>query len=382
MKLYLYLKHFPPEGDNLNEGTTKAVHGLASGLANCGADVTILCEGIASSSFQAQSGYKIECFANDKHKHPSFKIATDLKDYINNLSRDSLVILNGIFHRSVYSLSQFLRKTNISYIVAPHDPYHPSIFQKNAYLKLPYWYLLEQRMLKQAQAVQILDIRHAQWLRNLGIHTPVIATPNGFFPDDVYPESTIKWEQNGKQKLFFLGRLDSYNKGLDILLDGFAETVKVADFQLTIQGPDWGDKKALQEQTDKLGLSERVTFLEPDYNQSPSLLIAKHDIFCIPSRFEGFSLAAIEAMLAGRVLLISEVAGIAPHVEASGCGIVVKPEPSSLKAGLMELLERHTHWQEMGLKGRRYALEYLRWDAIASKALQEYEHLLLTSNRS
>ncbi len=379
MKLYLYLKQFPPQGDKLNGGMTKAIHGLASGLASCGADVTILCEGVASSSFQAQADYKIECFANDKHKHPSFKIATGLKEYINNLSRDSLVILNGIFHCSVYSLSQFLRKKNISYIVAPHDPYHPSIFKNNAHLKLPYWYLLEQRMLKQAKAVQVLDIRHAQWLRRLGVHTPVIATSNGFCPDDVYPESTIKWEQNGKPKIFFLGRLDSYNKGLDILLDGFAETVRLADSQLTIQGPDWGDKKALQEQTYKLGLSERVTFLEPDFNKSPSLLIAKHDIFCIPSRFEGFSLAAVEAMLAGRVLLISEVAGLAPHVQASDCGVVVTPEISAIKSGLIELIRRRSEWKEMGLRGRNYVLEHLHWDKIASAAIEKYHSLMVSS---
>jgi glycosyltransferase involved in cell wall biosynthesis len=82
-------------------------------------------------------------------------------------------------------------------------------------------------------------------------------------------------------------------------------------------------------------------------------------------------------MLAGRVLLlISEVAGIALHVKASGCGVVVAPEVSAIKVGLMELLQRRSEWKEMGLSGRRYALEHLDWQSIAHKALDQYRQLV------
>ena len=36
MNFYLYLKHFPSNGGPLRVGTSKAVHGLASGLAATG----------------------------------------------------------------------------------------------------------------------------------------------------------------------------------------------------------------------------------------------------------------------------------------------------------------------------------------------------------
>ncbi|MUG96761.1 glycosyltransferase [Scytonema sp. UIC 10036] len=375
MNIFLYLKHFPPYGDNLNEGTCKAVHGLASGLAACGARVTILCESLEDSSYQAKDGYEILSFAN-KNSQPSFQISTELKKYICDSAKDSLVILNGIFHRSVYSFANFLNKYSIPYILAPHDPYHPTIFQKNAHLKLPYWFLFERRILKQAKAIQVLDIRHVEWLRRLKINTPVIEVPNGFSPTDVCSESQLEWKEEGVAKLFFLGRLDAYNKGLDILLDAFAEIVKVSNCHLTIQGPDWGDKKKLQEKTARLTLSEKVSFLEPDYNSSPSSIIANYDIFCISSRFEGFSLSALEAMIAGRILLISDVAGIAPHVQASRCGIVVKPQASTIKEGCLKLLNCRSQWREMALRGRHYALEHLQWHKIAARALEQYSNLL------
>jgi glycosyltransferase involved in cell wall biosynthesis len=273
-------------------------------------------------------------------------------------------------------MSRLLKKYGVPYIAFPLDPYHPSIFEKNSHLKWPYWYLLEQHMLRQATAIQVLDISHTQWLRRLGIETPVIAIPCGFFLKDVHPESSLHWQEDGMVKLFFLGRLDAHNKGLDLLLEVFAQLVEVTDVQLVLQGPDWGDRKSLEQKAAKFSLSRKVSFLEPDYDKSPSSLIANYDIFCLPSRFEGFGQSALEAMLAGRVLLVSEVAGIAPHVKASGCGVVVAPEVSAIKEGLMELLQRRSEWQEMGLGGRRYALEHLAWKSIAHKALEQYRQLV------
>jgi glycosyltransferase involved in cell wall biosynthesis len=377
MKIYLYLKHFPCDGNNLNDGTSKAVHGLASGLAACGGEVIVICEGASTDNlYQTLAGYQIASFVSESTK-PSFGFSSNLKRYIASLSESAqnLFILNGIFHRSVYALSRVLRKYSIPYIVAPHDPYHPTIFRKNAHLKWPYWYLLERRMLKQAVAIQVLDKRHGEWLHRLNVKTPAIEVPNGFSPADLHPESCLDWSTDQGIKLLFLGRLDAYNKGLDILLDAFAELDGVPDCTLTIQGPDWGDLAELEAQAARLKLLDKVTFLKPDYTLSPSLIIANYDVFCITSRFEGFSLSALEAMLSARVLLVSEIAGIAPHVQSSGCGVVVQSEPLSIKAGLTSLIQQRSEWKEMGLRGRQYVLKNLDWKSIASDSLDRYKQL-------
>jgi glycosyltransferase involved in cell wall biosynthesis len=381
MKLYIYTKGFPPDITLIkSEGTKKAIHGLASGLVKCGVEVTILCEGESDGSFEMPEGYKIECFTNPK-KNQTFKIAEGLKQFIGeNLDDKNLVILSGIFQPRIYAISRLLKKCSIPYIVFPHDPYNPAIFSKNAHVKWVYWYLLERRLLRQAKAVQILDIRHAKFLRDLRVDTPVIAAPNGFLPNEVYPESSLNWNIQDTPKFFFIGRIDTHNKGLDLLIDAFAQIVETTDAKLIIQGADKGDKKNLEERVARLSLSNRTLFLPADYSTPTPLIIKNYDVFCVPSRFEGFSLAALEAMLAGRVLLVSEVAGIAPHVQASGCGVVVAPEVSEIQSGLIELLKRRSDWKEMGLRGRRYALEHLDWNKIAFSALDQYHQLVGPSN--
>ena len=379
MNIYIYLSHFPHNAKNINDGLSKAVHGLASGLDKSGVMVVVLCESFPNedTSFISPTGYEIKSFANHIQTRPSFNLSPGLKQYIRTqMDGDSLVILNGIMHGRVCAMSRSLKKNKIPYIIAPHDPYNPAFFSKKFILKYSFWHLLEKRILGQALGIQILDSRHAQWLKKLKIKTPILTTPNGFSPQDVFPETSLKWGENETTKLFFLGRMDTDNKGLDLLLDAFSQITVQENIHLTFQGPDAGDKQSLQAQAKKLFIENKVSFLEPDFNKSSSAIIKEYDIFCIPSRFEGFSLAALEAMLAGRVLLVSEIAGIAPHVEKCGCGVIVTPGVSSIKSGLIELLKCRSEWQEMGLKGREYALNHLHWDKIATVALDNYKKLL------
>ncbi|MCT7990840.1 glycosyltransferase [Laspinema olomoucense] len=375
MNIAFYLKVFPSKGKPLNRGLKKAVDGLASGLVDCGANVSVLCEGEQDSSFLTEQGYEVKCFANNYHKVFKFSVSPNLEKHLVQNSYD-IVVLHGIFHPSLYSLSRLIQKHGTPYIVAPHDPYHPYIFKKNYQFKWLYWHFFERKLLREASLIQLLDIRHGDLLKNLKIETPFVAIPNGFDSNDIILESSLNWTEQGPAKLLFLGRIDSYNKGLDILVDSFAELLKMTEINLNIQGPDFGDKKMLLKKAESLGVSKKFGCKEPDFHVSPTSIIAECDIFCLPSRFEGFGLSALEAMQAGRVLLVTEIAGISPYVKASGCGVVVQPNVASVTEGLLELLACRAHWKEMGLAGRRYVEENLQWKTIAADALEKYNRLL------
>jgi glycosyltransferase involved in cell wall biosynthesis len=144
---------------------------------------------------------------------------------------------------------------------------------------------------------------------------------------------------------------------------------------LTIQGPDWGDRARLEQRAGQGSLAGKVEFLDPDYVRSGPEVIAGYDIFCMPSRREGFGMSALEAMLAARVLLVSRAAGVAPHIEASGCGVLVDADVSAVTDGFMSLLDDRAQWRERGLAGRAYALAALQWKSIAARALERYEAL-------
>ena len=276
-----------------------------------------------------------------RRRFPPGGVSDGLKQYLLDRRRDVLVVLDGVFHPSVYAVSHWLRKNGVPYVAAPHDPYHPSIFRKNAHVKWPYWYLRERPMLRAAAAVQVLDGRHGAFLKRLRVRTEVFETPNGFLPAEVPPEQSLRWGGGGVPRLVFMGRLDAFNKGLDLLLEAFAR-LPVSDATLAVRGPDAGDAARLGHLARSLGVSGRVDFPGPDFTRSGPGILADYDVFCLPSRFEGFGLAALEAMLAGRPLVVSDVAGIAPHVRASGCGVVVEPDVASVVSGIQTVLSRGT----------------------------------------
>jgi glycosyltransferase involved in cell wall biosynthesis len=393
LTIYHYLRDFPAEADHLNGGMEKAVAGLAAGLAQVAqthaqpVQSVILCEGPRDADVVRDGNVRVRAFDNRATQHKRFGIAPSLKrfvaDELHAQRSDSLVVLHAIFHPSVHLLSRMFRRLNIPYVAAPHDPYHPSIFSANRTLKLFYWYLMERPMLRGARAVQVLDERHGVYLRQLGIDTPIIEVVNGFSPAEVPEASSLRWRDNGAAaaagdtSILFLGRIDAVNKGLDLLVDAFAQVA--AEFRgakLTIQGPDRGDRADLQEQIQRLGLSQRVHVLDADYTTRPGDLAARHDISVLPSRFEGFGLSALEAMLAARPVVISDIAGLAPHVKRCDCGTVVEPKTESIAAGLRQVLARRHEWKPMGLRGRQYVLENLNWKHIAADALRDYRSLL------
>lgn len=366
MKLYFYTRYFSPNLKYImSEGTKKSLHGICTGMAACGADITLLCEGNSDYVHKMPEGYVIRSFKQNEQRKKVF-LPMELKKFIaENLDTKTPLVLSGIFQPKIYLLSRFLKKYHIPYIYVPHDPYTPSIFSKNAYLKWPYWFLCERRLLQDASAIQILDPRHEVYLRNLHVNTPTIAVPNGFSESDVLEESSLTWRCNDIPQLYFLGRFDAHNKGLDLLIKAFARILPITPAHLTLQGVDKGDRSLLEKLATTLSIQDHVTFLDPDYNLSSSSLIQKYDIFCLPSRFEGFGLSALEAMVSARVLLISDVAGIAPHVKAARCGILAQPTVASISQGILDLIEKADYWQTMGLAGRHYAMENLTWEKIA-----------------
>jgi glycosyltransferase involved in cell wall biosynthesis len=276
----------------------------------------------------------------------------------------------------MFGMSRLLTRLGIDYMSLPYDPYSPDVFRGRRLAKAVYWHLFEARVLRGARLIQVMDGRHEAFLRQRRVATPVCVSPAGYGEQEVISEGGLEWRSEGPVRLFFLGRFDARNKGLDLLIEAFGDFAEEYDAILTLQGADRGDRRALERLADQAAPPGRIEFRDPDFGRNSSALTAEHDIHCTPSRFEGFGLAGLEAMLAGRVLLVSDVAGLAPHVAESDSGVVIAPTVEGILGGLRGLMARRASWREMGLRGRRHVLEHLHWDAIGVRTLAQYRSIL------
>jgi glycosyltransferase involved in cell wall biosynthesis len=167
-----------------------------------------------------------------------------------------------------------------------------------------------------------------------------------------------------------LGRLDR-QKGFDVLLRAL-EQLPQASLVLVGDGPE---RAPLEAQASAAGLTGRVLFA--GWADDPRRHLTTFDVFVLPSRFEGFPLSVVEAMLAGLPVVASAVGSMPESVREEETGLLVPPEdPHALAAALRRLLDRTDLRSDLGRRGRELALERFTAAAMARSFEALYEEIL------
>lgn len=129
-----------------------------------------------------------------------------------------------------------------------------------------------------------------------------------------------------------IGRL-SYEKGYDILLEAAAGlNAKGHDFTLVIVG-DGHLRAELEAKSARLNLIDKVTFAGAR-DDIPEML-DRAEVYVSPSRFEGLSIALLEAMASGLAVIATPVGDTTDLVTAD-VGVLVPPDDSAALQTAME----------------------------------------------
>jgi len=136
---------------------------------------------------------------------------------------------------------------------------------------------------------------------------------------------------------------------------------------------------ALQTLVDSLGLKNNVRFLGKMTNPYP--LLRASDLFCLPSRSEGFSNALIEAMASGLPCVATRVGGNAEALEEGTSGYLVASEDAdALGERMLQLLRNpQLRWQ-MGRAARETVEKRFSMQAMMERLMAIYEELLVAKN--
>jgi glycosyltransferase involved in cell wall biosynthesis len=168
-----------------------------------------------------------------------------------------------------------------------------------------------------------------------------------------------------------VGRLDE-QKGYDVLVDALPHLPGVTAV-LVGEGPA---RHALERRADALGVGDRLVLL--GWRSEPLRELPTFDIFALPSRYEGFPLAIVEAMLAGLPVVATAVGSISEAVVDGVTGRLVAPEDrGALASALQELLDDAELRMRMGERGRERA----RARFTAAAMARSYERIYAESAR-
>jgi glycosyltransferase involved in cell wall biosynthesis len=174
----------------------------------------------------------------------------------------------------------------------------------------------------------------------------------------------------GRRVFLFLGRLDPLHKGLDLLLEAFAQAVAY-NFALVIVGPDWqGSMAWLRSRAEALGLGGRVIFTGPAYGREKWSYLAGGDVFVHTSRWEGFAFSVLEALAMGKPVLASTGADPERKINKQGAGFTVPATAKDVAKAIHCLAQlSNEELLRMGSQARAMAEEY-DWKHIARSLLE------------
>ena len=205
----------------------------------------------------------------------------------------------------------------------------------------------------------------ARYVRMLASGDAVVAVSHGFADEvakDIVPEINNKLSviYNGVSAKMLHGhekigiRLPSHYilnvghfreiKGQRYLIDAFSQIAGYySELHLVMAGQPSDALDGLIEQTQQLGLTERVLFLQEVPHEKIGALFASATLFCMSSLAESFGIVLLEAGLFTLPVVASRV-GAAPEIIRDGKdGILVEPgNPTQLAAALRAVLDAPT----------------------------------------
>ena len=150
------------------------------------------------------------------------------------------------------------------------------------------------------------------------------------------------------------GRLEKV-KRYDLLLQGFS--VVNASFpqtRLMIAG-DGTLRNELEKYADELGIAHAVIWT--GFRKDVPRLLAAMDMYIMSSVNEGLSLSILEAMAAGKPVIITDVGGARELVENGTTGLLIPPGSADVIAEkILELLANPAKMSDLAQAGRDYVL--------------------------
>jgi glycosyltransferase involved in cell wall biosynthesis len=272
----------------------------------------------------------------------------------------------GYFPTFAAAMGKLLERSAL--VVTPHsDPGRPSL-EKRAFDRV-----VPLITLRRANRVIALTSREARYLERLGVaHERIAVIPNGVDMEEFAPVRAAMREGDDV-RILFAGRCYPQQKGLEVLLDAMAFLRDDARIRLRIVGEDWGGHSVIRSMARSHGIKDRITLL--GRVDRPSLIeeFQSADVFVLPSLFDSFPIAILEAMAAGLPVVATRVGGVPDIVEDGRTGVLVDPGDAKALAGALRgLASDGSARREMGRRGRERARQF-SWEEILPQIKRVYE---------
>ena len=301
-------------------------------------------------------------------------LSSEYNTKIDNLpspfNNPDLVVFHEVYRPSFARLSMELNKRKIPYIIVPHSSLTDISQSTKKNKKQLGNFFMFNRFIKNAAAIHYLSDfemkSSSKW------KTKSFISSNGM----VLPK--VKKDSFSKQglKLIYVGRLDIWQKGLDILLHS-ASLIKNQmiknKIEITIAGTDHENNKLeLKNLIKKYNLEKVVHLKNAVFGDQKINLLLKQDCFIQLSRSEGQPMGMLEAMGLGLPPIGTEGTSLKEIISKHDLGFVVEADPKIIAETILSIFNNKKLLPRYSRNSRKYISEHHNWDYIGRTTVEYY----------
>ena len=168
-----------------------------------------------------------------------------------------------------------------------------------------------------------------------------------------------------------------HRKGFDVLLRAFAKLFPTEKkLRLALIGGGGDQREAYLKLADQLGIRDKLLLPERFVEDVRPWLWAT-DIFVMPSREEGFSIALLEALASGLPTVVSDIAPFTEIIREGENGLIAKKDdPEDFTRALKLMLDMNTTQRYQLVQNAQGVISNFTPEAIARQTLAVYEKVL------
>lgn len=245
------------------------------------------------------------------------------------------VIINGLWQFHSLATLLAVNKKITPYFIFPHGMLNPRLkeLQKLKFIKKRlYWLFFEYHVLRNAKAVLFTNLQEMvlasycfkpyKYINPKYINYAADRSP--------YDPKTCRMSfysnfpnTESKQNILFLGRIH-LQKGCDILIKAFAKiSFNNPNLHLIMAGNcEPSLLLELKKIAKTLGISDRIEWIGPIYNELKWGAFYASELFILPSHGENFGIAIAEALGSGLPVLITDKVNIYKVIEKYNAGYI------------------------------------------------------------
>lgn len=317
-------------------------------------------EGVAAmmANHWAQAGDFVSLITLDSSETDTYQLTETVQRYELALMQDSKNLLQAVFNnrRRVSRLREVITETQPDIVISLTDRMNVLTLLATKKMNTPVlisersdprhhpigrlWSFLRKRTYPLATALVVQTQGVADYCRQWLEETPIEVIPNAV-PAPRSPDVPVVTEEMVLSRptsniIYGMGRL-SYEKGFDRLIDAFsnlAEFFPQWKLQILGEGPL---RESLQATIDERGLQEQIELT--GWVENPELYLDQGELFVLPSRYEGFPNALLQAMSRGLACISFDCESGPAEIIKEGLLVILLPTKHISELSMIHELE-------------------------------------------